>query len=128
MSADWLLRKQFTLHSGAPADFKIECDALTDEEIRTFAWIIARRFKFCGVTGVPRGGLRIAAALEKYCVSIGVWSDWLIVDDVLTTGASMEKARPLPHPLRKTIGVVLFARGPCPEWVHPVFQLWDERS
>ena len=23
----------------------------------------------------------------------------------------------------RTIGVVLFARGPCPEWIHPVFRM-----
>lgn len=117
--SDWLLRKSFAMHSGAATDFKIECDALTDEEIETFAMLVARAFKFGRVDGVPRGGWRIANALQKYCTR----GPRLLVDDVLTTGGSMELGRE-----RDTdIGVVLFARGPCPEWVHPVFQLWGER-
>ena len=47
--------------------------------------------------------------------------DMLIVDDVLTTGASMEHER--ARCSGRTIGVVLFARGPCPEWIHPVFRM-----
>lgn len=33
------------MHSGAMSDFKIECDALTDEEIEMFAVLIVGR---CG--------------------------------------------------------------------------------
>jgi hypothetical protein len=70
------------------------------------------------VVGIPRGGWPIANALQKYC------SGWaggrLLVDDVWTTGATMENEKK-DH---TDIGVVLFARGPCPEWVHPVFQPW----
>lgn len=124
MSGDWLLRKSFIMHSGAPSDFKIECDALTDEEIETFALLISKRFKFSSVMGILRGGLRISNSLQKY--RTGTDDSLLIVDDVLTTGASMEKARLLHDPNRTITGVVLFARGPCPEWVHPVFRLWDE--
>jgi orotate phosphoribosyltransferase len=118
---DWLLRKSFTMHSGETSDFKIECDALTDEEIETFAMLIARRFKFTNVIGIPRGGRRIALALSKYRDRPPKQMQWLIVDDVLTTGANMDKHRGAPS----DIGVVLFARGPCPDWVHPVFQLWS---
>lgn len=116
---DWLLRKSFVTHSGAVADWKIEADAFTDEEIETFALLIHRRFSFACVTGIPRGGWRIANALQKYC---NRWTGYyrILVDDVLTTGASMEQYRESS----KDIGVVLFARGPCPSWVYPVFQLW----
>ncbi len=43
---DWLLRKSFVMHSGAPSFFNIEADALTDEEIETFALLISRKFGF----------------------------------------------------------------------------------
>lgn len=114
--SDWFIRKSFTMHSGAPSDFKIECDALTYEEIETFALLISKRFKFGNVVGIPQGGYRIGTALKKYCTE----GRLMIIDDVLTTGRSMEEYRQGWD----AIGVVLFARGPCPEWVHPVFQLW----
>jgi hypothetical protein len=112
-----LQRKNFVMHSGQSTTFKIECDALSGEDIATLAEIIAQRFAFSAVHGVPRGGLRIAAALEPFRTS----GPPLIVDDVLTTGASMEEVR-RSHP--GAIGVVLFARSVAPAWVHPVFQLW----
>lgn len=116
---DWLVRKSFIMHSGDAADFKIECDNLTDEEIETFAMLISKKFRFGRVAGVPRGGLRIANALRKYCTH----GPRLIVDDVLTTGNSMSARKQ-----DSDIGVVLFARGPCPDWVHPIFQLWDMKE
>ena len=43
----------------------------------------------------------------------------LIADDVLTTGKSMIKAREdLGDP--RAIGVVVVARGECPNWVWPI--------
>lgn len=126
MSADFLVRKKFTTHSGCETFFKIECDALTDEEIETGAMLIARLVgPFGNVFGVPTGGLRLAAALERHR-----WSNGppLIVDDVLTTGFSMEEAR--VNLARGSAwrfvdikGAVLFARGPCPDWIAPVFQM-----
>ena len=116
---DWLIRKDMELHSGGTSEWKIECDGLTEEEIDTFAVLISNRFKFGSVMGVPRGGWRIANALQKYCS--GWYNNRLIVDDVLTSGASMEQYRES----ELDIGVVLFARGPCPLWVHPVFQFWN---
>lgn len=109
---------EFTAHAGRQLKFKIECDALTDEDIGTLAAIIARNYTFRRVCGVPRGGLRLAQALEKYVSPEGLT---LIVDDVLTSGMSMEKAREDYED--ETLGVVIFARGPCPSWVQAVFQL-----
>ena len=116
--SDWLLRKPLVMHSGSDSDFKIECDALTNEEVETFAMLISQKFAFGEVEGIQHGGLPIAAALQKYCTRL--CSRRLIVDDVLTTGLSMKHAH--KHPT--DVGVVLFARGPCPYWVHPVFQMW----
>jgi hypothetical protein len=43
---DWLLRRSFVMHSGAPSFFKIEAGALTDEEIETFTLLISRTVDF----------------------------------------------------------------------------------
>jgi hypothetical protein len=123
-AASLFQRKTFKMHSGQMTNFKIECDNLSDEDIETFAMVIAEHIVFGRVVGVPTGGIRIAKALEKYCdndPNLPV----LLVDDVLTTGKSMEEVKDeLVKEEDIVIGVVLFARGPCPAWIHPVFQMW----
>ncbi len=114
-------KKTFTMHSGDIGHWKIECDALSDKEIDTLAFIIADKVKFYEVIGIPRGGTRIAEALEKYKSSDGKGC-YLIVDDVLTTGGSMNEIKK-QHKDEWVLGVVLFARGECPGWVIPVFQM-----
>ena len=110
----------FTLHSGEKSRWKIDCDALTDADIATLALMIVQCVpEFGAVAGIPHGGVRLANALEKYRVD-GVRAR-LIVDDVLTTGASMEMARILPE----DFGAVVFARGPCPDWIMPLFTMAD---
>ena len=93
----------FILHSGLPSNFKIECDAVTDDDWRTLAAMIAHRIKFRSVVGIPRGGLALANHLQGY-VS-GGWD--LVVDDVWTTGGSM-----MPYLDKGMIGYVVFARIP----------------
>lgn len=111
----------FTLNSGMQSILKIECDALTREDWRTLALLTSNRIKFSSVVGVPRGGLVFADELMSYC-SNESGLPCLIVDDVLTTGGSMAKVRQeIEGP---TIGVVVFARGPCPAWIKPIFQMW----
>lgn len=109
--------KSFISHSGFSLSFKINCDALSDEDIETLADIIAKKFSFSKIYGVPRGGLRLANALEKYLSPNG---PVLIVDDVLTTGKSMEEAKE-KFLNEDVIGVVIFARGRCPFWVRTLF-------
>ena len=116
-------RKSFTSHSGLELLWKIECDALTEESIETFAAIINRNFvPFCRVVGVPHGRTRIATALEKYKAEA---DPTLIVDDVLTTGRSMEDCKRRIGPYHTVLGVVLFARDTPPYWVTPIFQLTE---
>src|SRR5438128_7007958 len=77
----------FTSQSGQLLKWKIECDALTDEE-----WAGAARIAidylpdFSYASGVPRGGIQFARALNKYATK----GPTLIVDDVFTTGRSIE--------------------------------------
>lgn len=99
----------FTGAAGKLLDWKIECDALTDEDWATVAEVSARRLMpFGRVVGVPTGGLKLAEKFERYvhprspCV--------LVVDDVWTTGKSLVYyASTLSPPW---IGFVMFARAP----------------
>jgi len=115
---------QVRLHSGEISNFKIECEALTDEDWETLAMIVHDRYpRFGYVRGVARGGLKLADALEKY--KDPAQSLMLLVDDVLTTGASITALRDAvdyPH----VVGVVIFARSEPPGWVQSVFTMWQE--
>lgn len=114
------VNEPFTSRAGLPLDWKIECDALSDADIETITAMIARRFLFRQAIGIPRGGLRLARALQMYRLP---GHPILIIDDVFTTGKSMQAAR--KDLGNNTIGVVIFARGKCPDWITPIFQLTD---
>jgi orotate phosphoribosyltransferase len=122
-------RGDFTLHSGDKSSFKIDCDYLGYDDIEALAELIASKFYFTYVYGVPRGGLRLAEALQKYCEE-EYTSHLLIVDDVLTTGASMEDfknkilATCEPNCVQ---GIVIFDRSTYavrPAWITPIFRMW----
>ncbi len=118
---------EFTLHSGGANRFKIDCNALTVTDLKALAWMAWRRLpRFGGVVGVPYGGLAFATALSPYACHP---APWLVVDDVLTTGRSMEEARQKLDTVNgPVLGLVIFARGPCPDWVVPLFSLSPEKS
>ncbi len=112
---------EFVLHSGATSRVKIDCDALTDDDIACLAFMLSERLPpFCSVEGIPEGGLRLAKALRSFAGWGG--GNHLIVDDVLTTGSGMVEARK-KYPGAPVIGAVLFARGPCPDWIVPLFRM-----
>ena len=116
----------FTSHSGIPLDFKIDCDALTDEDLEALAFYISKRIKFSYVHSVPKGGDRLATALKKYETDC---STHLIVDDVLTTGKSMNDVYEQVStnwPNKPIRGIVIFNRqlhALLPAWVQPIFTL-----
>ena len=121
-------RGKFTSNAGITLHYKIECDSLTEEDIATLAEIIGERTGFSKVISVPRGGDKLATALEKY--EDIAYDTILIVDDVLTTGGSMERVKKqVMHDYSdeydEIIGIVLFAREKCPDWITAVFQMWD---
>lgn len=115
-------KKKWVMHSGEESNFKIECDALTFVDWDTIAYLIVKCIPFSEVVGIPRGGLKLSRILKDYIQ----WSGpLLIVDDVLTTGKSMEKMKDvyLEQYENDIVGVVLFARGKCPDWITPIFQM-----
>lgn len=123
-SGDLFLGGEFVFHSGERSSWKIECDALSDVEIELLAGMISIRVGSFGlVEGVPRGGLRIAAALQRYADPMNPRAPLLIVDDVCTTGASLEQQRAG----REAVGYVVFARGPVPSWCAALFTLDADR-
>ena len=110
-------RGDFTLHSGERSSFLINCTALTQDDLAALAALAASRLgPFGPVLGVPRGGLRFAAALRAHARADSTVT--LLADDVYTTGASLAAVR-AQHPA--AIGVVLFARRPPPPWITPLF-------
>lgn len=130
----------FRAHSGAVLPWKVDLDDLASDDWACLARVVADLVGTFGrVEGVPRGGLRLADALRQYAVQPVSTEEapWrspysrarrplLVVDDVLTTGASMRDAAGAargrdPHVLIK--GAVVFARSACPAWVTPVFTL-----
>lgn len=121
----------FRSHSGLDLSWKIDCDALSDVDLDTLAQRYAAAIKPAGqvygeIVGVPRGGLRFAEALRRYVETNGnQWQTHLVVDDVLTTGSSMEAFWRERWPTRFSgvRGIVIFARGACPSWVQPIFTL-----
>ena len=112
----------FVSHSGLDLDWKINCDALSDEDIKCLAAVIAKRIgRFGFVYGIPSGGTRLAIALRAYAdnkTMVGV-----IVDDVLTTGKSMLDAMKTKYRSKamKVVCFVIFARGELPENVQALF-------
>ena len=115
----------FKSHSGLDLSWKIEMDALSDPEWFTIKKMIMEYSPpFREAIGIPEGGIKLGGLLNEHAT--GNEEDPVcIVDDVLTTGESMEYF--LSQYQRKlwpiTIGWVVFARGPCPHWVSALFQM-----
>jgi hypothetical protein len=115
------------LHSGDMTNFKIDCDHLTDEDLSNLAQIVCNSISFKQAFGIPNGGTRFADQLQLLATSDGYF-DFLLVDDVMTTGTSMTEARVhllTRFPDAKLAGVVIFQRGrnPLSSWVHSIFDM-----
>lgn len=131
--------EEFILNGGARTDWKIDCDALTGRDLVSLVRMVRQAVKwYSGVEGIPTGGTRLAEALKPYTNTAG---PYLLVDDVLTTGGSMKRAREAIHKkfnisIRErpnfVQGLVIFARGPCPHWITALYQahpsLWLSQS
>jgi phosphatidylserine/phosphatidylglycerophosphate/cardiolipin synthase-like enzyme len=85
-------KKPFKSASGQILQWKIECDALTKKDWECLAYMIQERCgAFATVYGIPTGGEPLAKALEQYARRDT--DVRLLVDDVYTTGGSIEKYR-----------------------------------
>ena len=115
----------FKSHSGLDLTWKIEMDALTPNEWECIAHMIMEHTPpFREAVGIPRGGNILGTLMNKH--GTGQRQDPIcIVDDVLTTGGSMEEFRRKRQWRNPTeyIGWVVFARSKPPDWVKVLFQM-----
>src|SRR5438874_1309667 len=88
-----------TLSSGKHSFFKIDCDCLSEEDWNSIALMLIHKLPpFREAEGVYEGGLKLARYLNEFnndniAKAKRETHPLLIVDDVLTTGSSMNKAR-----------------------------------
>jgi len=106
--------ESFVSAAGLHLPWKIECDALTDNDWKCIAWygetVCSPYYK---VMGVPSGGVKLSDAMSSRTeVSSNLV---LIVDDVWTTGKSMNEFREKNNIHSNWIGFVAFARSPVPD-------------
>jgi len=116
--------KVFLGHSGQTLNWNVECDSLSVNDWDWAAARVAEKYGFITVEGIPRGGTPFEKALIKHISQTGYH---LIVDDVFTTGKSMEEARSkfkIHVSAEGILGIVLFARAETPEWIEPIWRLW----
>ena len=116
----------FKSHSGLDLSWRIEMDALSDPEWFTIKKMIMELTPpFKEAVGIPQGGTKLGDLLNEH--GTGKEEDPIcIVDDVLTTGESMEYFLTQYQRNRRpftVIGWVVFARGQCPGWVTSLFQM-----
>ena len=117
----------FKSHSGLDLTWKIECDVLSDPEWFTIKKMILEVMPpFREAIGIPTGGVKLAALLNEHAT--GKEEDPIcIVDDVLTTGESMEHFLSLRgiegKSVMPAIGWVVFARVQPPSWIKALFQM-----
>ena len=118
------VEETFVGHSGGTLHWKIEMDALTDAEWKCIARMIMEHQKdfFQAAIGIPRGGLKLSGYLNQYATQNSK-DPYLLVDDVLTTGGSMEQYRDEHLKEKDVIGWVVFARTAPQEWVKALFQM-----
>ncbi len=127
MENNLFIKKRFKMHAGGMSDFKLECDALTEKDYDTLAFLISRKISFKKAYGVPSGGLIFAEKLNQYKDENS--NNILIAEDVVTTGKSMEdfKQKLIKEDASLTnaniFGITAFSRGPLPFWVRSVFNL-----
>ena len=116
----------FKSHSGLDLSWKIEMDALTDPDWFTITKMILELSPpFKEAIGIPKGGVKLGNLLNEYATG-KERHPICIVDDVLTTGESMEHFLSQYYRSRRpltAIGWVVFARTRPPLWVNALFQM-----
>lgn len=117
----------FVLSSGGTSDFKIECDALTDEDWKCLGYLASQKLPpYRSAMGVlSRNAQKFAIAMYPYEVKDGSTDLMVWCDDVLTTGTTLRETMQQAKERWEgtTVGVVAFARKQPPEGITAVFQL-----
>ena len=113
--------------SGDELHWKIECDALFPTEWKCIAKMITENETrpFRAAIGIPRGGLELSRWLNEYATQNDD-DPYLICDDVLTTGGSMDYFADQYFRNRRPhhyFGWVVFARTQPKEWIKALFQM-----
>lgn len=108
----------YTLPSGGRSRWKLDLSELNDEEWVEIADIAIRCLPLFGsVESVPTGGDKLANILHAHRRKDH--PNILIVEDVITTGQSMELIR---DGRDDAVGLAVFSRmNPPPPWVTPLF-------
>ncbi len=118
------VEEDFIGHSGGELHWKIECDAITSPEWKCIARMIFERERrpFQAAIGIPRGGVELGRWLNEYSTQ-NQEHPYLIVDDVLTTGGSMDEYKKEHFDGKESFGWVVFARKQPQPWVKALFQM-----
>lgn len=121
------VEEDFIGHSGGELHWKIECDAIFPNEWKCIARMIMEHETrpFCAAIGIPRGGVELSRHLNEYATGNHDEHPYLICDDVLTTGGSMDEFVDSYFRNRKPnyFGWVVFARNNPQHWVNALFQM-----
>lgn len=123
MTIDLFQKIDFKSHSGLDLSWKLEMDALTNNEWKCIAHMIMDYSKpFQAAIGIPRGGIKISQYLNEYATGIST-DPYMLVDDVMTTGGSMENYKKEHLKNNHVMGWVVFARGSVPIWCDALFRM-----
>jgi len=116
----------FTGHSGDQLHWKIECDALSDNDWKCLARMISEVEKrpFQAAIGIPRGGVKLGTFLNHYGTG-DTKHPYLICDDVLTTGGSMNEYKDKYFSKYDCFGWVIWNRrkNENVDWIESLFTM-----
>ena len=121
------VEEDFIGHSGGELHWKIECDAIFPNEWKCIARMIMEHEKrpFCAAIGIPRGGVELGRHLNEYATGNHDKDPYLICDDVLTTGGSMNEYKDKYFSKYDCFGWVIWNRGKFEniDWVKSLFTM-----
>jgi hypothetical protein len=124
INIDLFQKIDFISHAGLPLTWKLECDAISDNEWITLAHMI-REYEdqnWQYAVGIPTGATKLGEILTRYGTG-SVKDPVLIVDDVYTTGKSFIDFEAKHYADKKVIKWAVFARKPTENGVKALFTM-----